>query len=63
MNSVAVRIRGLRSRSGSLGAAATTVAQELTRAEVRFCEADNAFLAAADVDTLQAAADRLNAAL
>jgi hypothetical protein len=39
------------------------VAQELTRAGVRFRKADNAFLAAADVAALQAAADRLTTAL
>jgi len=39
------------------------VAQELTRAGVRFRKADNAFLAAADVDALQVAADRLTAAV
>ena len=39
------------------------VAQELTRHEVRFRQADNAFLAVADVHALQAAADRLSAAL
>jgi hypothetical protein len=39
------------------------VAQELTRAGVRFRKADNAFLAVADVGALQAAADRLSAAL
>ena len=38
-------------------------AHELTRAGVRFRKADNAFLAVADVATLQAAADRLSAAL
>src|SRR5438270_5941147 len=37
------------------------VAQELTRAGVRFRKADNAFLGVADVDALQAAADRLSA--
>jgi hypothetical protein len=39
------------------------VAQELRRDGVRFCKADNAFLAVADVPALQAAADRLSAAL
>jgi hypothetical protein len=39
------------------------VAQELTRAGVRFRKADNAFLAAADVDALQSAADRLSVAV
>jgi hypothetical protein len=39
------------------------VAQELTRAGVRFRKADNAFLALSDVAALQAAADRLNATL
>ena len=39
------------------------VAQELTRAGVRFRKADNAFLGVADVAALQAAADRLSAAL
>ena len=38
-------------------------AQELLRAGVRFRQADNAFLAVPDVVTLQAAADRLSAAL
>ena len=38
-------------------------AQELSRAGVRFRKADNAFLGVADVDALQAAADRLSAAL
>src|SRR5262249_24867331 len=38
------------------------VAQELSRAGVRFRKADNAFLGVADVDALQAAADRLSAA-
>src|SRR5207244_9361973 len=37
------------------------VAQELTRAGVRFRKDDNAFLGVADVDALQAAADRLSA--
>src|SRR5438270_12170517 len=37
------------------------VAQELTRAGVRFRKADNAFLGVADVDALQEAADRLSA--
>ncbi|MCA1694166.1 MAG: hypothetical protein LC749_05225, partial [Actinobacteria bacterium] len=39
------------------------VAQELTRAGVRFRKADNAFLAVSDVPALQAAADRLTAAV
>ena len=39
------------------------VAQELTRDGVRFRKADNAFLAVGDVAALQAAADRLSAAL
>jgi hypothetical protein len=39
------------------------VAQELTRAGVRFRKDDNAFLGVADVDALQAAADRLSAAV
>jgi hypothetical protein len=39
------------------------VAQELTRAGVRFRKADNAFLAVGDVAALQAAADRLTPAL
>ena len=39
------------------------VAQELRRDGVRFRKADNAFLAVADVPALQAAADRLSAAL
>src|SRR5437667_3218288 len=39
------------------------VAQELTRAGVRFRKADNAFLGVADVAALQAAADRLSPAL
>jgi hypothetical protein len=39
------------------------LAQELTRAGVRFRKDDNAFLSVADVDALQAAADRLDAAL
>jgi DNA-binding transcriptional ArsR family regulator len=39
------------------------VAQELSRAGVRFRKADNAFLGVADVDALQAAADRLSPAL
>ncbi len=39
------------------------VAQELMRAGVRFRKADNAFLGVADVAALQAAADRLSAAL
>ena len=39
------------------------VAQELTRVGVRFRKADNAFLAVADVDALQAAADRVSPAL
>jgi hypothetical protein len=39
------------------------VAQELRRAGVRFRKADNAFLAVADVPSLQAAADRLTAAV
>ena len=39
------------------------VAQELRRDGVRFRKADNAFLAVADVAALQAAADRLSAAL
>ena len=39
------------------------VAQELTRAGVRFRKADNAFLGVADVAALQAAADRLSAAI
>ena len=39
------------------------VAQELTRAGVRFRKADNAFLGVADVAALQAAADRLSAAV
>src|SRR5438132_2123657 len=37
------------------------VAQELTRAGVRFRKADNAFLAVSDVAALQSAADRLTA--
>ncbi len=39
------------------------VAQELTRAGIRFRKADNAFLAVADVEALQTAADRLSAAI
>src|SRR2546430_16271069 len=39
------------------------VAQELTRAGVRFRKDDNAFLGVADVAALQAAADRLSAAI
>src|SRR6202165_4284532 len=39
------------------------VAQELTRAGIRFRKADNAFTGVADVAALQAAADRLSAAL
>jgi hypothetical protein len=39
------------------------VAQELTRAGVRFRKADNAFLGVSDVAGLQDAADRLTAAL
>jgi len=39
------------------------VAQELTRAGVRFRTADNAFLGVADVAALQAAADRLSPSL
>jgi len=39
------------------------VAQELRRDDVRFRKADNAFLAVSDVVALQAAADRLSAAL
>jgi hypothetical protein len=39
------------------------VAQELARAGVRFRKADNAFLAVSDVPALQAAADRLTAAV
>jgi hypothetical protein len=39
------------------------VAQELTRDGVRFRKVDNAFLAVGDVAALQAAADRLSAAL
>jgi hypothetical protein len=39
------------------------VAQELIRTGVRFRQADNAFLAVADVTALQAAADRVSAAL
>jgi hypothetical protein len=39
------------------------VAQELTRAGVRFRKADNAFLGVADVAALQAAADRLSPAV
>ncbi len=39
------------------------VAQELTRAGVRFRKADNAFLGVGDVAALQAAADRLTTAL
>jgi hypothetical protein len=39
------------------------VAQELTRAGVHFRKADNAFLGVADVAALQAAADRLSAAI
>jgi hypothetical protein len=39
------------------------VAQELRRDGVRFRKADNAFMAVADVPSLQAAADRLSAAL
>jgi hypothetical protein len=39
------------------------VAQELTRDGLRFRKADNAFLAVADVPTLQAAADRLSPAV
>src|SRR5216684_1075848 len=41
----------------------TFVAQELRRDGVRLRKADNAFLAVADVPALQAAADRLSAAL
>jgi hypothetical protein len=39
------------------------VAQELRREGIRFRKADNAFLAVEDVDAVQAAADRLNAAI
>ncbi len=39
------------------------VAQELKRDGVRFRKADNAFLGVADVEALQAAADRLSAAI
>ncbi len=39
------------------------VAQDLTRDGIRFRKADNAFLAVADVAALQAAADRLSAAI
>jgi hypothetical protein len=39
------------------------VAQDLTRAGIRFRKADNAFLGVADVASLQAAADRLSAAI
>ena len=39
------------------------VAQDLSRAGVRFRKADNAFLGVADVAALQAAADRLSAAI
>ena len=39
------------------------VAQELTRAGIRFRKADNAVLAVTDVAALQSAADRLSAAL
>jgi hypothetical protein len=39
------------------------VAQEMTRAGIRFRKADNAFLGVADVAALQAAADRLSAAM
>ena len=39
------------------------VAQELTRAGVRFRKADNAFIGVADVAALQAAADRLSPAV
>src|SRR4029453_13593965 len=39
------------------------VAQDLTRDGVRFRKSDNAFLAVADVSELQAAADRVSAAL
>jgi hypothetical protein len=39
------------------------VAQELTREGIRFRKADNAFLAVADVATLQAVADRISANL
>jgi hypothetical protein len=39
------------------------VAQELTRDAIRFHKADNAFLGVADVAALQAAADRLSAAI
>ena len=39
------------------------VAQELKRAGIRFRKADNAFLGVADVGALQAAADRLSAAV
>src|SRR3989442_14616744 len=39
------------------------IAQELMRAGVCFRKADNAFLGVADVAALQAAADRLSAAL
>jgi hypothetical protein len=39
------------------------VAQDLTRAGIRFRKADNAFVGVADVDVLQAAANRLSAAI
>jgi hypothetical protein len=39
------------------------VAQELTRDEIRFRQADNAFLGVADVHALQTAADRITPAL
>ena len=38
-------------------------AQDLTRAEIRFRKADNAFVGVADADALQAAANRLSAAI
>src|SRR5438874_1264942 len=39
------------------------VAQDLTRAGIRFRKADNAFVGVADVDALQAAANRLSTAI
>jgi hypothetical protein len=39
------------------------VAQDLTRAGIRFRKADNAFVGVADTDALQAAANRLSAAI
>src|SRR5260370_6112856 len=39
------------------------VAQDLTRAGIRFRKADNAFVGVADADALQAAANRLSAAI